>query len=158
FADLARAACALMILDVALVVRIFRVDRPFKAGKDSLAEAAYNVGDDVQPAPMRHSNRYVVDAPSRSSLYQLVQQRDDGFRALDREPLLTQVLRAQELLEQLRRNQLPQYLLSGLHRGSRLLSFDTRAQPFLFVRYLDVAILDAEFATVIAPQPVDYLT
>src|SRR5215471_10881142 len=33
---------------------------------------------------------------------------------------------------------------------------DPRAQPFFLVRDLDVAILYAELAAVIAPQPVDY--
>src|SRR5262249_36398426 len=96
---LAGSARALMILHVALVVRIFGMHRSFKAGEDSLAEPAYYIGYNVQAASMRHTYCNVVYAPRGCSLYQLVEERDQGLCAFDRKTFLAQVFCAQEFLE-----------------------------------------------------------
>ena len=99
--SLANAARALMVLNVALIVRKVWMDRSFKAGEDALAELSNNVRDDVQTSAMSHPDRYVIDAARRGSFNQLVQNGNDSLISFDRESLLPEILRAQELLEQL---------------------------------------------------------
>ena len=121
-----------MILDVALIVREVRMDRSFEACEDALAELADDVGDHVQPAAMRHADGYLVNAPRRGAFDQLVENGDDGLVSLDREPLLPEVLRAEELLEQLGRDELPENLFLDLDGNVAGGSASTRARIHSF--------------------------
>src|SRR6185295_17437044 len=63
-----KPARTLVIFHVALIVRILRMNRAFKACKDSLAELADDIGNHVKPAAMRHSYGYLKHLSCRCRL------------------------------------------------------------------------------------------
>src|SRR5262245_10915562 len=150
--SLANPAPALVVLHIALIMREVWMNRALEAGEDALAEFTDDVCDHVQAAAMRHSDCDVVDAATRAALDQLVEQRDDRLVPLDRASLLTEILRAEELLEQLGGDQLPEDLLLDFSGRRRRLSFNARANPLLFLGALNVAVLDADLAAIILVQ------
>src|SRR5262245_66101544 len=91
------------------------MNRSFETGKDPLAKPADHVCDDVQAPAMRHPDSDVIDPARRRSLDELIEHRDDGLSALDRESFLSKILLAEELLEQFSGDQLPENLF--LHLG-----------------------------------------
>ena len=86
-----------------------------------------------------------------------IHHRDDGLRALEREPLLPNVFGLQEGLERLGGVQLGQDVL--LLRDGRLLVLDLDAllQPLLLLGLEDVGVLDADVAAVRVAQQAEHV-
>jgi hypothetical protein len=81
-----------------------------------------------------------------------VHHRDDGFRTLEREPLLPNVFRLQERLERLGGIQLGQDVLLLRDRRLVVLDLDALLQPLLLFGLEDVGVLDADVAAVRVTQ------
>ena len=97
------AGHAQVVLDVAGAVRRLRVQVPLELGEDLLVRLADDVGQHVEPAAVRHADDDLVQAALGRALQDLVEQRDQRLAALEREPLLPDVLGLQERLERLGR-------------------------------------------------------
>ncbi len=143
---------AQVVLHVAGAVRRARVDVALELSEDLAVALPDDVGQHVQPAAVRHPDGHLVQ-PGMSGLGQYgVQQRDRGLPALQREPLLPDVLRLQEGLERLRGIEPLQdvQLLGALRLGRRLLH--PILQPIPLLGVLDVHVLHTDSAAVGVPQ------
>src|SRR5689334_11141265 len=97
---LAHAASALMVLNITLIVREIGMYRAFETGEDAFAELADNVCDHIKPAAMCHADRYVIYFAGWSTFNQLIENRDYGLVAFNREAFLAEVPGTQKPLEQ----------------------------------------------------------
>ncbi len=137
-----------VVLDVTGAVRLARVQVALELPEDLRDRLADDVGQHVEPTAVRHADDDLVQFVRRRGVQHRVQQRHHGFGALQREPLLPDVLGLQERLERLGRVELRQdvLLLGRLGLGVRLL--DPLLQPFALVGFEDVHVLDADRAAV----------
>ena len=69
--------------------------------EDELVVLAQDIGEDVEAAAVGHAHDDLLDAVARAFLDDLVEDRDDGFAALERKALLADVAGVEEFLEQL---------------------------------------------------------
>jgi hypothetical protein len=119
--------------------------------EDELVVLAQDVGEDVEAAAVGHAHDDLLDAVARAVLHDLVEERDDGLPALERETLLADVAGVEELLEQLALEQVRQHPLF-LRVGEAVLAqrarFEPVAQPAADGEILDVHVLDAGVAAV----------
>ncbi len=146
---------ALVVLDVPLVRREVRVHRALEAGEDPLGRVAHDVGQDVQPPAVGEADRDFLDAPLASPLEELVEERDRRLASLDRVAALPEILRSEEPLERLRREEFPEDAapdLAGRRLGNRS---DALPDPLLLDRVGDEAVLDAHLAAVDAAHHAD---
>src|SRR5207237_4344397 len=108
----------------------------------------------VQPADVRHADDHFLDAGGTAALNQVIEQRDEGIAALEREALLADVLGVQVALETLRGGELPEdvALLVGAETMSEppLLELVLKPQPFLGVGA--VRELPADLAPIDVPE------
>ncbi len=143
---------AQVVLDVAGALREPRVDVALELLEDLAVALADDVGQHVQPAPVRHADAHLVQAGVGRLIAQLVQQHDGGLAALEAEPLLADEFGLQEGLEDLGLVQPVQdaQVLVARPGGVRHLHPLLDPGPLLVV--LDVHVLDADAATVGAPQ------
>ena len=93
-----------------------------------------------KPAAVRHADHDLLDARHSAVLDEIIQQGDEGIRALEREALLAHVLRVQVALEALGHGQLPQKVAPlGAAEGVRdpaCLEFILQPQPLLRIRHV----------------------
>jgi hypothetical protein len=119
--------------------------------EEELVVLAQNVGEDVEATAMGHAHDDLLDAVARAILDDLVEERDDGLAALEREALLADVAGVEEFLEELALEQVGQHALF-LGVGKAVLAQDARleaiAQPAADGEILDVHVLDAGAAAV----------
>src|SRR4029077_551452 len=98
---------------------------------------AEQVDQDIQPTAVRHPDDHFLDAAGAAPLYQVIEQRDEGVAALEREALLADVLRVQVALEPSRGAELPEDvpLLVGAETRLEppLLEFVLQPQPLVRV-------------------------
>ena len=155
----ARGARALVVLHVALVGREVRMHDALEAAEDALGGVADDVGEDVQPAAVRHADDDLVHAARRRALDQAVEQRDRRVDALDGVAPLAQELRPEEALELFGRDELGEQDLAHAP-GQRLRvrgRGDALPDPVLFGGARDVAVLGADLAAVDAAHDRDDL-
>ena len=97
---------AQVVLHVAGAVRLAGVEVALELAEDLADRLADDVGQHVEPAAVRHADDDLVELVLGGLVQHGVQQRDDGLAALQREPLLPDVLGLQERLERLGRVEL----------------------------------------------------
>ena len=129
-----------------------RVEVPLELGEDLLVRLADDVGEHVEPAAVGHADDDLVEAALGRRLQDLVEQRDDALAALEREPLLTDVLGLQEGLERLGRVEPDQDVALLLRRGLGVAPLDPLLDPAPLLGILDVHVLDADAAAVRVAQ------
>ena len=112
------AGLAEVVLHVAGALRGLRVEVPLELGEDLLVRLADDVGQHVEPAPVGHADDDLVQAGLGGGLQHLVEQRDQRLAALQREPLLADVLGLQEGLERLGRVEPVEDVLLLLRRSA----------------------------------------
>ena len=95
----ADAARAHVVLHVARPLCAGRIDVAFELGKDLPQRLADDVGQHVQPAAVRHADDHFMDVVVRRAIDDGVDDRDGRLRAFQRESLLPDVARVQEVLE-----------------------------------------------------------
>ena len=99
---------ALVILDVAGAFRGVVLELAFELGEKHRGRLAEHIDQHVEPAAMRHADDDFLDARGPASLHDVVEQRDQCVAALEREPLLADILCVQIALESLCSRELPQ--------------------------------------------------
>src|ERR1043165_4314412 len=122
---------------------------------------ADHVCQNVQPAPMRHPHRNLLDAQIAGAINQLVEDCDDSFASFDREALLPQKFGIEKPLKLLRGNEPPENTLLNLRVdriGMHELAAYLLAQPKLLFLALNMTILSADLATVGALQNIEDLS
>jgi hypothetical protein len=142
------AARAEVVLDVTGALDAARVELALELAEDLLVRLPEDVGEHVQPSPVRHTEHDLAHVRTRGLVGERVEHRNERLRALEREALLTEVLRVHEALEDFSRAQLFEdsaLLLLGERRPRRL---DALLDPSLLVGLLDVHVLDADRACV----------
>src|SRR5690349_20265170 len=90
-----------VVLDVAGAVGLARVEVALELAEDLADRLADDVRQHVEPAAVRHADDDLVELVLGGLVQHGVEQRDDGLAALQREPLLPDVLGLQEGLERL---------------------------------------------------------
>ena len=147
----AHAGRAEVVLHVARALRAGGVDIAFELGEDLLDGLADDVGQDVEPAAMRHADDDLVHARSaaRSSISSRIAIAVS--RAFEREALLADEARVQEVLELFgRRSRLRRMRMRGVvvERPVVRVRLHALLQPALLLRVLDVHVLAADRAAV----------
>ncbi len=101
---------------------------------------------------MRHADDDFVEVVLGGLVDHGVHHRDDGLGALEREPLLADVLGLQEGLEGLGGVELAQDVLLLGDRRLVVLDLDALLNPLLLLGFQDVGVLDADVAAVRVAQ------
>ncbi|CKS31707.1 Uncharacterised protein [Mycobacterium tuberculosis] len=83
---------AQVVLDVTGAVRLRRIQVALELGEDLRVRLADDVGQHVEPAPVRHPDDHLVEAVLSALVDRRVHHRDHAFGAFQREPLLADVL------------------------------------------------------------------
>ncbi len=137
-----------VVLHVPGTVGRVRIDPSLELAEDLPVRLADDVGEHVEPPAVRHPDSHLVEARVHRAAQDLVQDRDDGFAALQREPLLPHVLRVQERLEGLGRVEAFKdvHLLGDVGPLPGVL--DPALDPFPLIRVLNVHVFDADAAAV----------
>ena len=97
---------------------------------------------------MRHADGDLVDAGARRVGQDVVEQRDQGLAALQREALLAHELRLEELLEGLGADEGAQDVALRLGGGGLVGALDALLDPRALLGILDVHVFDADRARV----------
>ena len=106
---------------------------------------------------MRHADDHLVEAVFGGLVDRGVHHRDDGLGALEREPLLPNVLRLQERLEGLGGVELAQDVLLLGDGRLVVLDLDPFLQPLLLLGLEDVGVLHADVAAVRVAQQSEHV-
>ena len=149
------AARPLVVLDVARSLHAVGVEVALELAEDLPVGLAHDVGQDVEPAPVRGAEHRLGGARLGPLLEHGVEDHDRRLRPLEAEALLTHVPSVQEPLERLGRVEAVEdvALLHGVERGGDAL--DVLLDPPLLLGVLDVHVFDAEGATVRVAQDVE---
>ena len=134
-----------VVLDVAVAGDRLR-HVPLELAEDQPVGLVQDVGQDVEPAPVRHAHDDLEHAVRSRPLDHGVEQRDEHLAPFEREPLLAHVVLVQEVLEQLGGVQLvddPPLLLE-VERGPVADRLHPVEQPVPDVEVADVHELDAD--------------
>ncbi len=126
--------------------------------EELLERLAHDEAEDGQPAAVRGTHHDALDPAREGSVENGMQGRDDGFRALEREPLLTDEGPLQEALELLGLDEVledgqPLPGVEDLPLGGVL---HPRDEPFAHVLVLDVEKLGADVAAIDAAEAVEH--
>lgn len=146
-----------VILHVARPLRGPDVDRVLELLEDLRAGLADDVGEDVQPSPVGHADDGLPGAQPCGAAQQGVEQDDRRLPALQRVPLLADVLGVQEGLERLGGAQPLQDVQALRAGGARLRTLDAPLYPQPLARVLDVHVLDPGGTAVRGAQRPDHL-
>ena len=146
--DLPRPGRSLVVLDVPLVRREVGVHRALERREDPLTEISNDVGQNGQPATVGHPEHHLIDSTLGRPDDQLVEHGDDRLPPFDGEPLLSEKLGVQKLLELFGGNQLLQQLPLDLPREGRRILLDLLTNPPLLLLARNVTALDPHLATV----------
>jgi hypothetical protein len=127
--------------------------------EDRPVRLAEHLGEDVQPAAMRHAEDDLAHPERAAALDDLLERRDDRLAAVETEALGAGVFRVEEALEALGLDELVEDRPPALAGEGDLLlrSFDALLQPGLLARLGDVHELDAERRAVGAAQDGEHL-
>ena len=109
---------------------------------------ARDVGQHVEAAAVRHADGDLVDAGARRVSQDVVEQRDQGLAALQREALLAHELGLEELLEGLGADEGAQDVALRLGGGGLVRALDALLDPRALLGILDVHVFDADRARV----------
>src|SRR3954452_12370147 len=147
-----------VVLDVARAVRRTRVKVALELTEDLRVALADDVGENVQPAAVRHTDDNLIEVAARGGAQDPVQQRDDRLAALEREPLLADELRLEKRLERFRGVEPSEdvQLLLPVEVGMRPL--DAVLDPATLIGVLNVHVLDTDRAAVRVTQDAEGLT
>ena len=121
----------------------------FELGEDLMNRLADNVGQHVQPPAVRHADHDFVHAVGGGTLGDLIQRRDRRLAAFQRESLLADESRVQELFETLRlRSTGPECACGSAWSSGHwiLRRFHPVPKPVLLLRNRDVHVLGRELA------------
>ena len=141
-----------VVLDVAGPLHAARIQVALELLEDLPVGLADDVGQDVQPAAVRHADDGLVELGVGGLGEHRVDQRDQGLGALEGEPALADVLGLQEHLERLGHVQPAQDVHLLVMAGPRVRDLDAGLQPAAFLRVLDVHVLRADGAAVRVAQ------
>ena len=137
-----------VVLHVARPLHRVGVDVALELGEDRLVALTDDVRQHVEPATVGHAERDAVEPGIRRVREDLVEDRDRRLGTLDAEPLRTDVLRGEELLERLGRVQALEDPVLLFLRRRLLPRLDLVLDPDLLVGVLDVHVLHTDGATV----------
>ena len=124
----------------------------FELTEDLCVPLAGDVGQDVEPAAVRHTDGDLVELGLRRGLEDLVEHGDRGLRALEGEALLAHVLGLQEGLERLGCVESFEDLHLLLARRRGVGPLHVLLDPVTLFRVLDVHVLHADGAAVRVTQ------
>jgi hypothetical protein len=138
-----------VVLHVAATEQRLRVV-VFERGEDLFEILLHHVYEHIQAPAVRHADHELFHAVLTGAVDHQLQQGDDALRALEREALGTDVLRMQELLEDLSVDQLGEdpHLLFVRELDAVLRGLHPLLQPGADLGLFDVAILDADAAAI----------
>ena len=139
-----------MIFDVAGAEHIVRDRAALELGEDRRIGLAHDVGEDVQPAPVRHADDDLVDAELGRLPDDRLERRHRAFAAVQTEALGAGEFDVQETLEPFRRGErLQDLLLALLGRLEEIVgAFHDRLDPGFLVLLLNMHELDADLGAV----------
>ncbi len=141
-----------VVLHVAGALHALRVELALELLEDLAVALARDVGQHVEAAAVRHADADLVEPALGGARQDGVEQRDDRLAALEREPLLADVLGLQEGLERLGRVQLAQDAQLVLARGAGVARLEPLLEPLALGGVGDVHVLDADGAAVRVAQ------
>ena len=123
---------------------------PSNSEKICLSVLAHRVGQDVEPAAVRHPHHDFVDVVFRRPLDNLFDDGERRLPAFEREPLLAHKARVQKMLELFGRDEIAQDADALIAVERPVVGFRLHAvlQPALLLRHLDVHVLAADLAAV----------
>ena len=151
---LAHCGRAEVVLHVSGALRAGRVDFALEFGEDLFEVLAHHVGQNVEPAAVRHPDDDLVDIVGGGALQHLFQDRDRGLAALQCKSLLAHEAGVQEVLEFFGSDKVAQNAQTRftLQRPVVLARFHAVLQPSLLFRRLDIHVLAADFPAIGIPQ------
>ena len=88
-----------MIFNIATSHGSIRGSCSFKFTKDLLICFTQNIGQDIQPSPMCHTDHYFLHIVERSNINNGIQRCNGGFSSFKREPFLTNIFGMKEFFE-----------------------------------------------------------
>ena len=159
-ADLAVARGTEMVFDVARAMDMLGIGRiALELGEDRGKRLADKIGQNVEPAAMRHADHEFPDAELAAAAQDRLEGRHQRFGALDAEPLGAGIAAVEKPLEGFGGGQAPQdfllFVADRLGRRSRTLEFILDPGPL--GRNLDVHVFDADPAAISLAQEGDDL-
>src|ERR1035437_7193172 len=143
---LAHARGAQVILDVARALRAARVDIAFEFAEDLFEVLADRVGEDVEAPAVGHADHQLVDVAKGRALQRFFQDGERGFAAFQRESLLADEARVQEVFELFARHHRAHdaHARGAVERPVVGLGLHALLQPALLLRHLDIHVLAAD--------------
>ena len=147
-----------MVLHVAGALHALGVEIALELGEDLAVGLADDVGEDVQPAPVRHPEHRLLDAALGRLVQDGIEQRDRRLGSFEPEALLADVAGVQEALEGLGRVQALEDVMLLLGREGARHTFDVLLDPALLLGVLDVHVLDADGSAVGVAKRVEDVT
>ncbi len=142
------AARTLVVLDVAAALDALGVEVALEFAEDVAVGLAHDVGEHVETSAVRHGDHGFARALVRGDVEHRLQRHDRRLATLESESLLAHVARVQEALEDLGFTEGVENMSLLVDAGHRLHALDPLLDPSLLLGIHDVAVLDADRATV----------
>ena len=146
------AGRAHVVLHVAAALHALGVQVAFELREDVAVGLAHHVGQHVQAPAMGHGDHGLPRALIRGDVENCAQRHDRRLGAFQAEPLLTHVARVQEALEDFRLAESLEDSVLLFERHRQIDALDALLDPALLHGVHDVAVLDANRATVRVAQ------
>jgi hypothetical protein len=131
---------ALVVLHVARAFQSLQVVHTFELRKQHRGRLAQQVHQNVQPSAVSHADDHLFDGRRAAALNEVIEQWDQRLASLEREALLTDILRVQVALEPFRRRDLPQDVPAFLRREpvaeAAGLELVLQPQPLVGIRHV----------------------
>ncbi len=147
----------LVVLDVPRALHRVGVEVALELAEDLAVGLAHDVGEDIEPAPVRHAQHRLGGPDLGALLEDGVEEHDGRLGPFEAEALLPHVAGVEEPLEGLRGVEPVEdvALLEGVERGGH--AFGVLLDPALLLGVLDVHVLDAQCAAIGVAQEVERL-
>ena len=139
---------AQVVLDVARSLDGVRHVVALELVEDLRVGLARDVGEHVEAAAVRHTDGDLVDTGARRVGQDVVEQRDQGLAALEREALLSHELGLEELFEGLGADEGAQDVALRVGREGLVGALDALLDPGALLGILNVHVFDADRARV----------
>ena len=149
-----------MVFHITRSIDLFGLERSaLKLVEDRAVGLAHDVGENAQPAPVRHADNDLIKAQGAPAFDDLLHRRDQRLAAIKAEALGAHVFDVQEFLEAFRLDHLVQDRLAPVLGELDFLavSLDPFLQPTGLYRVGDVHVLQRKGAAVGAAHDVDDL-
>ena len=146
-----------MVFHVTTALHAFGIEVALKLGEYVAVGLSNNVGEDVQTPSVGHAQNRFFDAQVGREVQDALQHDDRRLSPFESEALLTNVTRMQEALKDFGFTQHVKNATLLIGAGRHALALDTLLNPALLGRVQDVAVLDANRATVGVAQNAQYL-